>query len=385
MLLTDIPVRFEIPFAKNAPGPYISTPIPLTTPTPGRASLDVGFPAVNFLPRGSGGIPPFGVDFNGLMFQVTSWNQWHAAGGPIFYNTAFATAIGGYPNGACLLSANYPGLVWQSTADNNLTDPDDFATAANWICVRRWKLSAATNLYVRADGNDNNSGLANSVGGAWLTPQRAADFIQKYVDVGAQILTVNIGAGTFGVLGVSGPFPGAAGPNSVRFIGAGSTTILSGAIPISGTAVAAFTVAGVQSNFSDRGVIAQSNAVIIIGIGSTSVTFNSIGGTFHIDADSGGIIIGGGNISIQGNSNAWAAVAGPSTITIISRTLTFVGTPAFSNAGVFTQYGYIQFVGNTYVGTTTGLKYSTTYNGMIEGVTGLPGSGTNQQNGGQFL
>ncbi len=84
MKLSDIPAnKFPIPFA-NAAGPSYITTIPEASQigiTAGAASLTDGFVPLNFQPVGSGGVPPRGVDFNGLLKQITQWSQWQNAGG----------------------------------------------------------------------------------------------------------------------------------------------------------------------------------------------------------------------------------------------------------------------------------------------------------------
>lgn len=56
--------------------------------------------------------------------------KWSEAGAQPVYDTSFASAIGGYPAGSVLQSADGSGF-WISTADNNLSDPDGTAPA-NW-------------------------------------------------------------------------------------------------------------------------------------------------------------------------------------------------------------------------------------------------------------
>lgn len=129
MKQSDFPAGFNAPFAWNAGGGFIAA-IPDTTGTPGRAALDTGFPPINFDPVASGGIPPFGKDFNGVLNQATAWAQVLAAGGTVQYGAGYSTAIGGYPKGA-VLSSNPFGSLWQSTADDNTTDPD--ASGAGWV------------------------------------------------------------------------------------------------------------------------------------------------------------------------------------------------------------------------------------------------------------
>src|SRR5580693_6790303 len=134
MLASGIPAKFPIPWAYGAGGAYIRS-IPEASQIgvqAGAASLTDGFPPVTFLPLGSGGTPPFGQDANGILNQITLWSQWQQAGGPVSYDSAFSSAIGGYPKGALLLAAagNY---WWLSTADNNTSDPD--TGGSNWTYV----------------------------------------------------------------------------------------------------------------------------------------------------------------------------------------------------------------------------------------------------------
>jgi len=107
--------------------------IPLTASgvtLPNNASFDVGFPSVTMLPIPSGGLPPVGADFNGIFKLITALNNFQSAGGLFPYDSGFSTSVGGYPKGAVLLQAAGSGF-WQSTVDNNVTDPD--TGGAGWI------------------------------------------------------------------------------------------------------------------------------------------------------------------------------------------------------------------------------------------------------------
>lgn len=133
MQIASIPVKFPIPFANSAGGPYIRT-IPAASQigtNPGFASLTDGFVPLNMQPVASGGIPPFGQDMNGILKQATAWLQWAQAGGAIQYDASFQSLISGYPQGAVVASATALGLFWQSIVDNNVTNPD--SGGDNWI------------------------------------------------------------------------------------------------------------------------------------------------------------------------------------------------------------------------------------------------------------
>lgn len=78
-------------------------------------------------------MPPFGADMNGILNQITLWSQWFEAGGPINYDSTFATgASGGYPQGAIVQSSIVPGNFWLNQVDNNTANPDA-GGVSNWI------------------------------------------------------------------------------------------------------------------------------------------------------------------------------------------------------------------------------------------------------------
>ncbi len=122
----SIPPKFPIVWGNSAGGAYVRS-IPQASQIGIQncaASLTDGFPPLTFVPAGGGGCPPFGQDFNGILKQISQWQQWNQAGGPVFYDSSFATSVGGYPNGAILTSAVTPGTRWMSTVDSNTTSPD---------------------------------------------------------------------------------------------------------------------------------------------------------------------------------------------------------------------------------------------------------------------
>ena len=125
MQSTNIPSKIPLPFANAAGSGYVNT-IPTASQigiTNGRASLTDGFPPLTFTPIGSGGVPPFGADMNGILKEITAIQQWQEAGGFFPYDSAFSTTVGGYPKGAVLQSSSFNGF-WISTAENNTTNPD---------------------------------------------------------------------------------------------------------------------------------------------------------------------------------------------------------------------------------------------------------------------
>lgn len=134
MLSSSTPPLFPLTWAASAGAGYIRT-IPTASQigiTAGAASLTDGFPPLNFLPVSGGGVPPFGQDMNGILHMLSAGVQWEQVGGEPVYNASLQTAIGGYPAGAILQSADGTGW-WRSTTENNLTNPE--TGGAGWVPV----------------------------------------------------------------------------------------------------------------------------------------------------------------------------------------------------------------------------------------------------------
>jgi hypothetical protein len=127
------PIPITVVWASDASSPYVLYPVPTSGAglDPGRASFQFGFPPLTFTSVSSGGVPPFGSDFNGMMEQVTADLQFLQAGTFPTYSGSFSAAIGGYPRDAVVRSVTTPGQLYRSTAENNTSNPD--LGGANWI------------------------------------------------------------------------------------------------------------------------------------------------------------------------------------------------------------------------------------------------------------
>lgn len=164
MKASDIPTKFQLPFASAADPSLIET-IPVASQigiTPGRASFTDGFVPVNFVPPESGGTPPLGKDFNGLHFQETAWLRWVCAGGTVPYDATFQANIGGYFNGA---TVTVSGVPLMSIIDDNMNDPTT-APATGWLPLNAAKpariVTTTTNFTLRA--NDYRVGIRRTSG-----------------------------------------------------------------------------------------------------------------------------------------------------------------------------------------------------------------------------
>lgn len=202
MQSTNIPTKIPLPFAYAATGSYIAT-IPTASQigvTNGKASLHDGFPPLTFTPISSGGVPPFGADFNGILNEITAITQWQQAGGFFPYDSAFSTTVGGYPKGAVILSSSFNGF-WLSSTENNTTNPD--TGGAGWVAtafeglqsiamsstsVTMTTLQAAYPIITITGTLTANSTL--------IVPSQVGEWIFSNQTTGAYTLTVKTAAGT---------------------------------------------------------------------------------------------------------------------------------------------------------------------------------------------
>lgn len=131
MQLSNAPSKIKLPFANNG----TKNTIPVASQigiTAGAASYTDGFPPLTFTPVASGGVPPYGADFNGILNASTAIDRWFAAGAGFVYDSAFATDsnVGGYPKGARVLRSDGLGY-WLNISDNNTTNPE--SGGSNWV------------------------------------------------------------------------------------------------------------------------------------------------------------------------------------------------------------------------------------------------------------
>lgn len=141
MKYTDIPTRVPLPFANAGTKNTIPTASQISI-TPGAASLNDGFPPLCFTPKAAGGIPPAGADMNGILNLISANTMWQNAGGIHPYNSAFSTAVGGYPKGALVRNSIGDGF-WESLIDDNTADPDS-DTTGKWFPFGKTSVAVIT-------------------------------------------------------------------------------------------------------------------------------------------------------------------------------------------------------------------------------------------------
>lgn len=241
------------------------------------------------------------------------------------------------------------------------------------VAWARERLTANRTYYVRTDGSDSNTGLANTSGGAFLTIQKAIDTASS-LDRSGFAVTIQIADGTYtGACTINGLY----GPGSLTIQGNSGTP---SNVVISTTSETCFLATGPSSIATVKDMKLQTttsgnclNATNTAYITYTNIVFGACAGA-HVRCDNFGGAAASGNYSIVGGA-AWHFLAlYQSQIYCLSRTITITGTPAFSTA--FSDCRVCSFVylsSNTYSGSATGTRYSVANNGvMISGAT-LPG------------
>lgn len=128
------PTNIPSPFAASASAGNINFPIPATPPgSPANlAAWSIGFPPITMQPEVSGGLPPFGQDFNGILYTLSGHIYALQAGQPYLWSSSLASLITGYAAGAALGMADGSGL-WLNANAGNVTNPDNDSTAAGWV------------------------------------------------------------------------------------------------------------------------------------------------------------------------------------------------------------------------------------------------------------
>ena len=91
MQLSNAPGKLLLPFANAGAKNTIPTASQIGI-TAGAASLTDGFPPLTRTPIAAGGVPPSGLDMNGILYALSAALRWAAAGGGYAYDAAFDMA-----------------------------------------------------------------------------------------------------------------------------------------------------------------------------------------------------------------------------------------------------------------------------------------------------
>ncbi|WP_439543299.1 DUF2793 domain-containing protein [Hyphomicrobium sp.] len=244
---------------------------------------------------------------------------------------------------------------------------------------RREVLTANRNYYVRTDGNDANTGLANTSGGAFLTIQKALDIIGA-LDISIYSVTLNVGAGAFNLTG-SNTLKSPVGSGAVTISGAGaaSTTVTA----TSGSCFYGPNLGGVVFNISNMKLetVTSGECLWAFGTGEirhSNIEFGACAGN-HVRASQGGQVTALTNYAISGGALRHLFSETFSNVTTTSRTATLTGTPAFSSSFAAASFNALMRANAmTFVGSATGARYSVNTGALLYvnggGANYFPGS-----------
>lgn len=121
---SDSPAKQSKPFGINGPRETI---LPTTPSGDNTASYESGFPPITMTLKSAGGLPPKGQDMNQILFELSALGRWASSGAKNTYDSAFATAIGGYPAGSYVLGDDLK-TVYRCTTDGNTANPNSVTT-----------------------------------------------------------------------------------------------------------------------------------------------------------------------------------------------------------------------------------------------------------------
>ncbi len=243
----------------------------------------------------------------------------------------------------------------------------------------REKLTAPRTYYVRQDGNDSNSGLGDSPGGAFRT-------IQKAVDVAA-----SLDNGNFDITIVVQPATWTVGAELKETIGGGYIVIDGGSMSsctVSTTGADCFSAAKSTRNSKYRmqnmrlQTTSSGYAIAAYG-GPTNIEYQAIdfgptpGAQIFVSNNSN--IRAVGAYTISGSALAHVIVSEYGAFKADSMAVTLTGTPAFSTAFVAAvRIGLASFNTTSFTGSATGPRYLTNNGGGVfaagAGATYLPGN-----------
>jgi hypothetical protein len=276
-------------------------------------------------------------------------------------------------------------------------------TAARWHALARPAgaggggggrevLTADRTYYVRTDGSDGNTGLANTSGGAFATIQKAVNVALGTLDFYGCTVTIQVADGTYSAGALIGPGVGITGAS--KFVIKGNSTT-PGNVIVAVTGNHVFTAeSGGLVTIKDMELRTTTSGCQLAATSSGHIEFANIrfgaSGEHHVLTQTLGKVIAVGNYAITGSGQChFRAISG--VIRTSKFTVTLTGTPSFSGAFAYTEYlGLIDAFGMTFSGSATGKRYDASSNGVIRtngaGGAYFPGNANGATaTGGQYL
>jgi hypothetical protein len=283
------------------------------------------------------------------------------------------------------------GTTWYegiqiAAATGAVTFPNTTLTAS------REMLTANRTYYVRTDGSDPNTGLANTSGGAFATIQKAID-VAAALDLSIYSVTIQVGVGTW-----------TAGNTLKSYLGSGPIVIVGDEttpsnVAINPTMQNAFNADSVRGVWEIRGFkFTSTTAGSAFNVVNTTMKFRACdfgtmaGGSPHVICRTNGCLITNGNLTISGSASAFCNLQQCGVLLFGGgTTVTLTGTPTFSSAFISAKQGSVsQIAGVTFSGSAIGSRYDASTNSVVDtsggGVSYLPGNSSGSTAaGGQYV
>ena len=252
--------------------------------------------------------------------------------------------------------------TWRYVAIGTAAELDDDQIAILGVDFREY-LTDARIYYVRTDGDDNNDGLSNTVGGAFLTIQKGIDTALG-LDANGFDVTIKVADGTY-TTGVGNiierPLIGGG-----KLIIEGNTSTPANCLVNGSPALPLFYAANPSVRVLVKGfkLSTGANAHLLEAdnlatIDAENMDFGSAGaGWAQVVASREGIAdISESNQTISGGGASHLKAVKKGLVRARSNTATLTGTPAFTEAFAVTEDDGLILAGQTYSGGATGKRF----------------------------
>lgn len=143
---SDSPTRVSKAFGINGLRNTIPVDSNQSTDNNGIATFNKGFPPVTMQPLSAGGIPPSGMDFNGVLYSVTLQQQWQNAGMTYPFSSSFSSQINGYPKGSILPSSTYTGQWLNLNEQNSIPPENSNGSNTGWVPINNYGVTTISGL-----------------------------------------------------------------------------------------------------------------------------------------------------------------------------------------------------------------------------------------------
>lgn len=282
------------------------------------------------------------------------------------------SSVAGRTGAVALTSAD----LTDTTAFARTLLDDSTASEARATLAVREILTADRTYYVRTDGSDTNTGLANTAGGAFLTPQKAIDTVAQ-IDMAGFTSYIQLPNTTYtGALTLKSLVGGSCviigdetTPSNVLFSVTGNTVFTANAT------TGVWHIRGVKMQTTTFGNCFTVNTNAALSF--QNVDFGAAA-NFHMHVYSGAMVTATGPFTISGGASYHALLQAASVYNYFGQAVTLSGTPAFTAFVAVQQAGVLVAGGASYSGSATGARYDITSGGIIDvaggGTSALPGN-----------